>query len=88
MGASWKSLVVGFVAGIANYFAALGPNLPATPADWGHVLVSAAIIALGSVVKDFNVSNAQTPAAPTAVPPAMMDKPNPVASAVPPTAGH
>jgi hypothetical protein len=85
VGASWKSLVVGFIAGIANYFAALGANLPVTPSDWGHVLVSAAIIALGSVVKDFNVSNAQMPAAPTAVPPALMDKPNPAATAaIPP----
>jgi hypothetical protein len=81
VGASWKSLTIGFIAGIVNYFASLGPNLPATGADWMHVLMSAAIMALGAVVKDFNVSNAQTPAAPTAVPTVLMDKPNPVATA-------
>ena len=67
LGANWKSTVIGFVAAVVNYLATLGPNLPVTPQDWGHVLMSAILAALGSVVKDFNVSNSPKPGPATAV---------------------
>ncbi len=79
MGASWKSLAASFVLAFVNYFASLGANLPKTSEDWGHVAVSAAVIAFGAVVKDWNVSNSPTPHAPTAVPPAAAATPNPAA---------
>lgn len=66
-GPSWKSTIIGFVAGVLNYLANLGVNLPTDGKQWGIVLVSAALFALGAVTKDANVSNAPTPL-PTAAP--------------------
>jgi hypothetical protein len=63
LGASWKTTVLGFVAGILTYLAQLGPNLPTTAKDWGTVLLSAAMAAFGLVAKDKNVSNSPTPLA-------------------------
>ena len=85
LGASWKSMMIGFIAAVVNYLASLGPNLPATPADWGHVLMSAAIAALGLVVKDFNVSNAPKPVTATAVSPVEAEVPKPPVTVKPAT---
>ena len=64
---SWKTSLIGVLAGIINYVAALGPNLPTTGKDWGTVLLSAVLAALGFASKDANVSNAPNPM-PTAKP--------------------
>lgn len=76
---SWKSLVASFVFAIVNYFTSLGPNLPKTGEDWGHALVSAAMIAFGALVKDWNVSNAPAPTAPNPVSASDASKANPSA---------
>jgi len=49
---NWQSTMIGFVAAIFTYFAALGPNLPTTKADWGKALAAAALAAIGLVAKD------------------------------------
>ena len=63
MGPNWKTTIIGVVAAVLNYFASLGANLPQTPEDWGHVLLSAALVGFGVLAKDFNVSNSPTPVA-------------------------
>lgn len=50
-GASWATTVFGFVAGVASYLAALGPNIPVTGSEWASALVSAALVALGYKAK-------------------------------------
>lgn len=79
MGASWKTLVIGFVVAFIQYFATIGANFPQTSSDWGHAALSAAIFAWGAVQKDWNVSNSPTPAAATVVSSASEAKPNPAA---------
>ena len=49
---NWQTTGIGFVAAIFTYFAALGPNLPTSGADWMKALAAAAIAALGVVGKD------------------------------------
>jgi hypothetical protein len=49
---NWQTTVIGFAAAIFTYFAALGPNLPTTKADWGKALGAAALAALGVASKD------------------------------------
>jgi hypothetical protein len=61
LGASWRTTVIGFVAGVASYFAAMGANLPTDRQGWTTAIVSAAIFALGATAKDGNVSNAPNP---------------------------
>ena len=67
MGASWKTLAISILVAIVQYFASLGTNFPKTGEDWGHVLLSAGIVAWGAVQKDWNVSNSPDPAAATVV---------------------
>lgn len=50
-GGSWVMSVIGFIAGVSTYLAALGPNLPTTGAEWGSTLVSASLVALGYKAK-------------------------------------
>lgn len=50
-GESWATTVFGFVAGVATYFAALGPNLPATKEGWTSAIVAASLVALGYKAK-------------------------------------
>lgn len=61
MSGSWKTTVIGILAGVVNYIAALGPNLPTDGKGWGAVFVSALLAALGMAAKDGNVSNAPNP---------------------------
>jgi len=49
---NWQTTMIGFVAAIFTYFAALGPNLPTTKGDWGKALAAAALAALGIAAKD------------------------------------
>lgn len=58
---NWKTTLMGFIAAVLNYIVSLGPNLPTNGHDWGVVLISAALAALGLASKDFNVSNAPNP---------------------------
>ena len=60
---SWKTSIIGILAGVVNYLAALGPNLPTDGHGWGAVMVSALLAALGLGAKDANVSNAPNPVA-------------------------
>lgn len=50
-GDSWGTTLFGFIAGVATYLAALGPNLPVTGQEWGSTLVAAALVALGYKAK-------------------------------------
>lgn len=50
-GEGWATTVFGFIAGVATYLAALGPNLPATGSEWGSTLVAASLVALGYKAK-------------------------------------
>lgn len=63
MGTSWKTTVIGILAGIITYFSQLGPNLPNTAAEWGTAFVAALLAALGMGAQDANVSNAPHPSA-------------------------
>lgn len=58
---SWKTTVIGILAGIVNYITALGPNLPTDGKGWGAVFVAALLAALGMAAKDSNMSNAPNP---------------------------
>jgi hypothetical protein len=58
---SWKSTLIGFVAGVSTYFAQMGPNLPTDRHGWTAALISASLFALGAASKDANVSNAPNP---------------------------
>ena len=49
---NWRTTVIGFVAAILMYFAALGTNLPTTKAEWLSALAAAALAALGVISKD------------------------------------
>lgn len=60
---SWKTTAIGLLAGVINYLAGLGPNLPTDGKGWGTVLLSAVLVALGAASKDANVSNAKDPVA-------------------------
>jgi hypothetical protein len=77
LGASWKTSVIGFVAGILTYFVQLGPHLPNTGAEWGSAGLAAAIFAFGAVTKDANVSNAPAPVSAQPVSVVNEAKPNP-----------
>lgn len=50
-GPSWATSVFGFIAGVAAYLAALGPNIPVTGSEWGSALVAASLVALGYKAK-------------------------------------
>lgn len=63
MTGSWKTTVIGLLAGIVTYFSQLGPNLPTTAAEWGTAFVAALLASLGLGAKDSNVSNAPNPSA-------------------------
>ena len=63
-GVSWKTTLIGVLAGVANYFVQLGPNLPTDGHGWGAAILSAILMALGVAAKDSNVSNAPNPSAP------------------------
>ena len=65
---SWKTTVIGVLAGILNYLANLGPNLPSDGKGWGVVMFSAVLTALGVAAKDANVSNAPIPGPANPVP--------------------
>ena len=65
---SWKTTVIGVLAGIVNYIAGLGANLPTDGKGWGVVLLSAILAALGIASKDSNVSNAPVPGPANPVP--------------------
>ena len=54
---NWQTTVIGFVAAIFSYFAALGPNLPTTKAEWMKALAAAALAAIGIVGKDATVGS-------------------------------
>jgi len=54
---NWRTTVIGFVAAIFTYFAALGPNLPTTKADWLKTLGAAVLAALGVAAKDANTGS-------------------------------
>lgn len=73
---SWKTAVIGVLAGVTTYFSELGPNLPTTPKEWGIAVAAALISSLGIVAKDYNVSNASVPVPPRVVAP----KPEPVSA--------
>lgn len=49
---NWQTTLIGFVAALFTYFAALGPNLPTTKGDWMKALGAAALAALGVASKD------------------------------------
>ena len=49
---NWQTTLIGFVAALFTYFAALGPNLPTTKADWLKALGAATLAALGIAAKD------------------------------------
>ena len=61
MSTSWKTTMIGILAGMITYFSQLGPNLPTTTAEWGTAFVAALLAALGMGAKDANVSNAPNP---------------------------
>ena len=44
--------MIGIGAGVLNYLVQLGPNLPTSGKEWGAVLLSAVLAALGIVSKD------------------------------------
>lgn len=71
-GPSWKTTLVGFVAGVATYFAQMGANLPVDRQGWTSAIIAAALFAMGATAKDSNVSNAPKPveAKPVEIPPA------------------
>lgn len=50
-GESWATTVFGFIAGVATYLAALGPNIPTTKEGWGSAVVAASLVALGYKAK-------------------------------------
>ena len=56
-GVSWVTSLIGFIGGVVYYLQQAGPSLPNTGAEWGHMLVSAAIFSLGLAAKDRNVTN-------------------------------
>lgn len=58
---NWQTTLIGFVAAIFTYFAQLGPNLPATKADWLKALMAAALAALGVASKDATVGSKPGP---------------------------
>jgi uncharacterized protein with PQ loop repeat len=58
---NWRTTMIGFVAAIFTYFAALGPNLPTTKADWLKALGAAVLAALGVAAKDANVGSKPGP---------------------------
>ena len=54
---NWQTTTIGFAAAIFTYFAALGPNLPTTKADWMKAIGAALLAALGVVGKDATVGS-------------------------------
>ena len=60
MGSSWRSSLIGLIAGLALYFEQVGVQFPTTGAEWGMALVAAFIFALGRQAKDENVTNSGT----------------------------
>lgn len=51
-GTSWKSSVLGLVAGVALYFNQVGVAFPTTGSEWGTALVSAFLFAWARIGKD------------------------------------
>jgi glycerol uptake facilitator-like aquaporin len=66
-GASWKTSLMGLVAGIAIYFSQVGFTFPADAAGWKASVVAAFVFAWGRMQKDTNVSNSPVPVAAQAV---------------------
>ena len=54
---NWRTTAIGVVAGVLNYIVQLGPNLPSTGKEWGVVLLSAVLAALGITAKDASVGS-------------------------------
>jgi len=54
---NWQTTAIGFAAAIFTYFAALGPNLPTTKADWMKAIGAALLAALGVASKDATVGS-------------------------------
>ena len=55
-GTSWKSSVLGLIAGVALYFNQVGVTFPQTAAEWGTALVSAFLFAWARIGKDADQS--------------------------------
>lgn len=55
-GTSWKSSVLGLIAGVALYFNQVGVTFPNTAAEWGTALVSAFLFAWSRISKDADQS--------------------------------
>ena len=57
-GTSWKSSVLGLIAGIALYFNQVGITFPQTASEWGTALVSAFLFAWARIGKDADQTGA------------------------------
>ena len=57
-GTSWKTTVLGLIAGIALYFQQVGVTFPTTMAEWGSAIISALVYAWARVTKDADQTGA------------------------------
>jgi hypothetical protein len=60
---SWKTTLLGLIAGIPQLLAGAGFGTPGAHFDIKTFLTGLAVIGLGAVAKDSNMSNAPTPMA-------------------------